>query len=155
MLQIVVRLYWTPAISKTVRSNLTYYAYQPLQGAIMRWNSAIQMLAAFLVFAIVPEVSWGNNNLGTSEGGGSIGEDEYQYVTDDSFPDEDISLEANEQNRLIFEWGKVSMGYIDYDADVITWKDDCSLRPDRQLAIRGRLMIESADGKNRQPVNWI
>ena len=33
-----------------------------------------------------------------------------------------------------------------------TWKDDNSLRWDRALSIRGRLLIESIDGKHRQPM---
>ena len=121
----------------------------------MRWTFAILLLAMCLTAAIASEFSLAYGNQRTSGGGGWNGEDQFEFHTDDSYPKQDINPDANERKRLVVEWGKVSMGYWDYEADPTTWKDDDSLSQHRRLSIRGRLLIESVDGKSRQPIDWL
>ena len=120
----------------------------------MRWKFANLLMAVCLTCAIAAEFNWASGNHSTSSGGGWDDDGEYTFTTDDSYPIEDVNPDANKQKRLVVEWGKVSMGYMDYEGDAPTWKDDHSLRDERQLSIRGRLMIESVDGKRRQPIDW-
>ncbi|MEX1233135.1 MAG: hypothetical protein WEB58_22990 [Planctomycetaceae bacterium] len=108
------------------------------------------------------DFSWPHGRRGTSGGGGTDHLDEFSFGIDPTYPAPVVNPDADLRKRLVVEWGKVSMGYIDQDNDLesndqywITWKDDDSLREDRMLAIRGRLLIESEDGKSRRPIDWV
>ncbi|MFO1021073.1 MAG: hypothetical protein U0903_10300 [Planctomycetales bacterium] len=108
------------------------------------------------------DFSWPRGLNGTSGSVGSRNNDEYATLTDGTFPPIDHNPDSEEKKRLVVEWGKVSMGYTvsnllstKGNQYWTTWKDDSSLRRDRRLSIRGRLLIESADGKSRKPIDWV
>lgn len=94
-------------------------------------------------------------------GAGAVDEEHYDFDEDyyfevvDSNPKENLNPDAALKKRLVVEWGKVSMGYMDDEADATVWKDDDSFRPDRLLSFRGRLLVESDDGKSRKPIHWL
>ena len=127
----------------------------------MRWRPAILSLALFISSAAAQDFSWRTGH-GRSYSLGTSGQDEYQTEKDRTFPKESHNPDTNEQRRLVVEWGKVSMGFVDDENSVrkgdqywMTWKDDDSLRADRALSLRGRLLIESVDRKRRQPIDWV
>ena len=100
----------------------------------MRWCLAILSLALSIPAAAAQDFSWPTGGSGTSSSGTSD-QDEYHSETDASFPQESHNPDASQQKRLVVEWGKVSMGYVDYASSVAngdprrrTWKDDHSLR---------------------------
>jgi hypothetical protein len=128
----------------------------------MQWRLAILSLVLFVRSAAAQDFSWPTGAHGGSSSAGTAGQDEFYTQADGAFPQESHNPDADEQTRLVVEWGKVSMGYVDYansvtksDQHWLTWKDDNSLRPDRMLSLRGRLLIESADRKRRQPIDWV
>jgi hypothetical protein len=127
----------------------------------MRWRLAISSLVLFVSSAAAQDFSW-PTGTGRSYSGGTYGQDEHSTKTDKTYPTKSHNPDAKERSRLVVEWGKVSVGYVDNDNPVwkgdqywTTWKDDNSLRPDRQLSLRGRLLIESNDGKSRKPIDWV
>lgn len=94
---------------------------------------------------------------GGSGGGGTNGRNEYQYRSSGT-PAKPFPIDDQLRKRLVVEWGKAAMGYVDYDPeddDGPIWKDDDSLRPDRYLSIRGRLLVRSEDGKSVRPIDWL
>jgi hypothetical protein len=128
-------------------------------GAILMRSLSIILLFIFIPPAFADDFSWPRASGGGISAGTS-GQDE--YYTEGGYPGQVHNPDANERKRLVVQWGKVSMGYIDVrgsfdhdDGKRWIWKDDNSLAPDRRLAIRGRLLIESADGKDRRPIDWM
>lgn len=102
-------------------------------------------------------------SFSTGNGFGGIGGGDYSLQPPPGIPIKFHNPNAKERSRLVVEWGKPSMGYAarravldikDYKY-LENWKDDSSLRPDRKLSLRGRLMIKSDDGKSRKPIDWI
>jgi hypothetical protein len=123
----------------------------------MRWCLGVLPWSLLACLAAAEDFSWPIASGGG--GGGTVGQD--QYHVERGFPKESHNPDAKERKRLVVEWGKVSMGYIDYTGSLTrnddrrTWKDDTSLRRDRRVSIRGRLLIESPDGKQRRPIDWM
>lgn len=95
------------------------------------------------------------------------GDEEYTLVQTKAFGELTHNPDNEERQRLIVEWGPAKMGYVNIEeAEAkdkngsenlrkLTWKDSPDLRQDRVLSIRGRLLIESEDGKTRRPIDWI
>ena len=121
-----------------------------------------RLAAILLLFSALPAVgedfSWPIVRGGCS--GTTRGNDEESSET--GFLGKGHNPDRDERKRLVVEWGKVSMGYLDVDGSLATpnsdrwiWKDDNSLRPERQISLRGRLLIESPDHKHRRPIDWV
>ncbi len=109
---------------------------------------------------IAQDFSW-PADCGGEWGLSTIGFDEYEYQSRRAAT-ETFNPDGLMQKRLVVEWGQARMGYVgDAESDEADkpsrhiWKDDNSLRPDRMLSIRGRLLIASEDGKSRQPIDWV
>jgi hypothetical protein len=126
----------------------------------MRWCSAILSLVLLVSSSAAQDFSWPIRRGHGSDSCGTSGQDEYHSET--RFPEKGHNPDANEQNRLVVEWGKVSMGYIDDEGSLTKpipdrwiWKGDKSLRPHRMLSLRGRLLVESPDSKHRRPIDWV
>jgi hypothetical protein len=124
----------------------------------MRCCSAILFFVLLISSSAAQDFSWPIRGGGS--GSSTSGQDEFSF--EGGFREQGENPDANQQKRLVVEWGRVSMGYVDVDgsiaspdADRWTWKDDESLRRDRMLSIRGRLLIESPDGKDRRPIDWV
>ena len=125
----------------------------------MRWCSAILSLVLLVSSSAAQDFGWPIRRGGGSSGGTS-GQDESH--SEWGYPAKGHNPDANERKRLVVEWGKVSMGYIDVKGsldkpspDRWIWKDDNSLRSDRMLSLRGKLLVESPDGKHRRPIDWV
>lgn len=89
-----------------------------------------------------------------------VGMGDYHKITSSTYPIKSHNPDAQEQGRIIVEWGKVSMGYdltwsVMDDDYLKNWRNDDSLRPDRKLSLRGKMLIISEDGKSRNPIDWI
>ncbi len=128
----------------------------------MRTCLVTVLIALSYANAFAEDFSWPTGTHGTSYYGGTTGQDEFHTETDGTYPKGNHNPDVNDQKRLIVEWGKVSMGYVDYANDVLkgdqywrTWKDDNSLRPRRKLSIRGRVWIQSLDHRTRKPIDWL
>ncbi|MFC1758911.1 hypothetical protein ACFL2H_09100 [Planctomycetota bacterium] len=124
----------------------------------MRCCSAILFFVLLISSSAAQDFSWPIKMGGS--GSGTSGQDEFTYQR--GFRQEGGNPNANQQKRLVVEWGRVSMGYVDADDSLAnsdagrwTWKDDESLRRDRMLSLRGKLLIESPDGKDRRPIDWV
>jgi hypothetical protein len=74
---------------------------------------------------------------GSSESYG-IGDYEVTRLTKTDLPEETHNPTAQERDRLRVEWGEAV-------------KDDS---PFEELLVRGRLLVQSPDGKSRKPVTW-
>jgi hypothetical protein len=138
---------------------------EPLNGIALlfiRRFLAILPIAFCLDSAGAEDFSWPIGLHGTSASFGSSAQGEYHTETDGTYPKANHNPDGNEKSRLVVEWGPASMGYIDHGSFVQkgdqywrTWKDDKSLRPDRELSIRGRLLIESPDHTTRRSMDWV
>jgi len=128
----------------------------------MRTCLATAFIALSYANAIAEDFSWPTGTHGTSTSLGGTIYDAFHTETDGTYPKGNHNPDANEQTRLIVEWGAVSMGYVDAMKEVLksdqlwrTWKDDNSLRRDRRLSIRGRVFIQSVDQRIRRPIDWV
>jgi hypothetical protein len=83
--------------------------------------------------------------------------DRSHTLTDPEFPDDSRNPSLDEQQRLRVKWGDSPVGYFDYDStqDRLVPVPTDRLRPPGMLGVRGKLMIESIDGKSADPVTWL
>jgi hypothetical protein len=82
--------------------------------------------------------------------------DRSHTLTNPEFPDDSRNPSPDEQQRLRVKWGDSPVGYFDHgdsthDGLVPTER----LRPSGVLGVRGKLVIESVDGKSADPVTWL
>jgi hypothetical protein len=127
----------------------------------MRTCLATALIALSYANAIAQDFSWPTGTHGTSGSFGGTVQGVFHTETDGTYSKGNHNPDSNEQERLIVQWGNVSMGYVD-DNEVLkgdqlwrTWKDDNSLRRDRRLSIRGRVFIQSLDRRTRRPIDWV
>src|SRR5438876_2703018 len=64
------------------------------------------------------------------------GDDESTWIARGNLPGKTHNPDEKEQKRIYVEWGEVTEG------------------PDALLHIKGKLLVESPDGKTRKPVDW-
>lgn len=127
----------------------------------MTRHTLFVLCSGAILAAVVAGSQKSEVKIGTGQSSSSferIGRDSSHTDTDAGFPEESHNPDAKERERLRVLWGKASLGV--YDIDVkrerfdLHWRDTEALLPHRQLAIKGKLVLASEDGKSSAPVDW-